>query len=316
MGAHCHAAAALTLVLASAVPASTKAEVRIGGTFNLNVAKASTNEGFRDAVASGLRDMFGSDVASVDATLIPAAGIGIGSITRPGFGAVVEFQLKPSLSLMTGLNVIGKGGRVNDASSFAIWYSSVQASNSFDVKTTYIEVPLQLKYSFAVGRIRPYLLAGPLVGFRSGDADVIGHVTGEEPIVPASPTPPLPGASPLPVVPVALSATWSGSGNVQELREVDLGCGAGVGVTVPFGKSVQVFAEGQYVVAFSSAIGPSSRLVMTYRTESTTFDGMKVDPAVNYGSFNLNTIASFGSGSSWKDNGFRARFGVTFRLGQ
>jgi hypothetical protein len=77
-------------------------------------------------------------------------------LTRWGAGAVLEIRLTENLSVVALPMYLGKGAE-----------SEVVADVQVRVELGYVEVPVLAKYAFGSGNWRPFVSAGPSIGFRS-----------------------------------------------------------------------------------------------------------------------------------------------------
>jgi hypothetical protein len=170
----------VAVTLSLAVPAV--AEVRLGGLGNLNFARQSIN--------------------NLD------AGITSESERRWGAGGLVSFSLGEHVSLVLEPTLLRKGGGLAQP-AFGARVSG---------RLTYVEIPAWLKVSLGRGSLRPYLLAGPTVGFlRSARLrlTVDGTLVSQDDVT-------------------------------ADTRSLDFGVGAGGGLAVS-ARRAELFAEGQYV---------------------------------------------------------------------
>ena len=174
----------MTALAALVVAIPARAEVRVGVLAGANVAKLQSSEEDPDVTLS--------------------------SKTFLAAGLVVDVGLTKRVSLVLEPMYIQKGGKLELRNFFG---EDVAASLRF----SYIELPVLLKVSKSTGRVRPYLLLGPSVGYRTS-VKTKDEVTGEE----ESPD------------------------DANEIFEKwDFGVGAGGGLSFNVGRST-VFAEGRY----------------------------------------------------------------------
>ena len=125
-----------------------------------------------------------------------------------GAGAVLEVRFGKKLSLQLEPLYLGKGGKIEIRNFFGEDVASA-------LRLSYIELPFLLKFSKPSGRVRPYLVLGPSVGYRVG-AKIKNEVTGEEENI-----------------------------DDEDLEKWDVSLGGGGGLSVPVGSGV-VFLEGLY----------------------------------------------------------------------
>ncbi len=83
----------------------------------------------------------------------PNDGIDYSNLTALGIGGMVELQLANNTSLRLAPMYLQKGAEAQFGGDTA------------KLKLAYLEVPALLKYSFGNASTRPYLLAGPSLGF-------------------------------------------------------------------------------------------------------------------------------------------------------
>jgi hypothetical protein len=72
---------------------------------------------------------------------------------RPVFGALLEVGIGPNASIAIEPSFVGKGAK----------YTEYGEESRFEID--YIELPLYAKYRLLTGSVRPYLGAGPSLGF-------------------------------------------------------------------------------------------------------------------------------------------------------
>ena len=82
----------------------------------------------------------------------------ISSLTQFGLGAVIDIRLSPSSSIYLEPMYLQKGGKIEEGSD-----PNNQPPGEFTID--YLEVPILFKYTFGQ-EIKPYIIAGPSVGFR------------------------------------------------------------------------------------------------------------------------------------------------------
>lgn len=128
-----------------------------------------------------------------------------------GIGGVFGVCLSKNVSLQLEPMYLQKGGIMEQYAP----------SPDLFIKSSFLEVPLFLKITFGEN-IRPYILAGPTVGFLL-DSEVKGEISG-----------------------LTFKADLK---NI--LRRVDFGIGLGAGVSFPLGKG-SVFLEGRYTFGLSN----------------------------------------------------------------
>ena len=156
--------------LITVLPAN--AQVNLGVIGGLNLASLS----------------FDPDPDGVD--LSNRTGFGIGGVLSFGLGETLALQLEP-MFLQKGAKATGQG-----------------ITGETEVKASYIEVPAMLKFAFGSGEIKPYVMAGPTIGY-------------------------------------LLSAKQDEDDIKDDVKNIDFGLAFGGGVSLPMGNKT-VFVEGRY----------------------------------------------------------------------
>jgi hypothetical protein len=128
-----------------------------------------------------------------------------------GIGGVFGVSLSKNVSLQLEPMYLQKGGILEQYAP----------SPDLFIKSSFLEVPLFLKITFGEN-IRPYILAGPTVGFLL-DSEVKGEISG-----------------------LTFKADLK---NI--LKRIDFGIGLGAGVRFPLGKG-SAFLEGRYTFGLSN----------------------------------------------------------------
>lgn len=131
--------------------------------------------------------------------------------TAFGLGGVLDFTLFESFAILLEPMYLQKGSRSDWEEIYEIEY-----------KTAYLEIPVMLKYTFATGKINPYVIAGPSIGYN-------------------------------------LSAKVKASGDGESLEEdekdyfksFDFSVGFGAGVNVPMGNNT-IFVEARYTLGLTN----------------------------------------------------------------
>jgi hypothetical protein len=150
----------------------------------------------------------GPNFARFSGSLVPNE-ISFAGATNLGLGLVAEVDLSPELSLACEPMLLQKG------SSFRGWGSASDTTGTVDV--TYFELPLLARYSFGTWPVRPYLTAGPTLGFRR-EATITQNRTGR------------------------LGST----DDIEDItQDLDVGIAVGAGVAIPLGR-FELFVEGRY----------------------------------------------------------------------
>jgi len=74
-------------------------------------------------------------------------------------------DFSPRFSLMTGLGYTEKGFRLNEGFDLDILNLPMEIGVEANTTLRYVELPLQMKYSFNDGPVSFYALAGPAIGY-------------------------------------------------------------------------------------------------------------------------------------------------------
>lgn len=86
-----------------------------------------------------------------------AEGVEISNLIAFGFGGVLDYNLNESIALRLEPMYLQKG------------YKSVGEMYNLMVegeeRHTYIEFPVMIKYAFGTNEIKPYIIAGPTIGY-------------------------------------------------------------------------------------------------------------------------------------------------------
>ena len=147
----------------------------------------------------------GVNLASVNLDPLEG-GVEISNLTVFGIGGVIDYEFNESMALRFEPMYIQKGAKGS-------W-------NIFEMedKLSYIEIPILLKYSIGKGKIKPYLEAGPYIGFLlAGTGKVSGGGYSEEEDI------------------------------KDATKSLDFGLGFGAGVSVPVSKNY-IFLEARYAL--------------------------------------------------------------------
>lgn len=132
-------------------------------------------------------------------------GIDYSNRTAFGGGGVLDLRLAENIALQLEPMFLQKGTKVSDG------------SDEVKVKLSYIEVPALLKFMLGQSSTRPYIMAGPSVGFR-------------------------------------LSAKISNGGEIdikEVIKSTDFGLDFGAGISFPAGNNA-IFVEGRYGLGLSN----------------------------------------------------------------
>lgn len=133
----------------------------------------------------------------------PDLGQGVDTKSKLGaaFGGVVSFGLGEMLAVQLEPAYMQKGAKVE---------FDGEEVGSF--KINYISVPVLFKYAFGQSTVKPYILAGPEIAMKMGDAKF---------------------------------SPKEGDDVTQEVKSIDFGVNFGAGVMFPMGSN-SLFLEGQY----------------------------------------------------------------------
>lgn len=124
------------------------------------------------------------------------------SRTAFGIGAVVDYDINDQFGVHTGLMLQGKGNVIEDE----------DFDEEVTWKTSYVEVPVLLRYTMRGEQLRPFLAAGPSLGFlRSAKFEADSFEEDDE-----------------------------------EAKSLDLGLAVAGGVKMPYGRTT-LFGELRYV---------------------------------------------------------------------
>lgn len=151
----------------------------------------------------------GLNLASCDIDPLEG-GMEISNLTAFGFGCVLDYSLNEFITLHLEPMYLQKGAK-GDWEIF-----------EFESKAAYIEIPVMLKYAFGTTEIKPYVIAGPTIGY-------------------------------------LLSATtkMSGGGYSEEedikdvTKSLDFGLCFGAGVSVPMSNN-SIFLEARYALGLTN----------------------------------------------------------------
>ena len=131
-----------------------------------------------------------------------------------GIGAVFDLGLSENFILCLEPMYIQKGGRVEEG-------EDINSDPGGWVKSSFIEIPLFLKVTYG-SRIRPYLMAGPTIGYLLNsdlEIDAFG---------------------------------LSFEGDMKDVtKRIDFGLGFGAGITIPI-RFFSLFIEGRYTLGLNN----------------------------------------------------------------
>jgi Outer membrane protein beta-barrel domain len=174
----------VAVVAAVLLSAPAWAEVRVGVLGGANIAR------------------FAVDKEDPDVTFSSKTFLAAGAMVDVGFNDKLSLQLEPMY--------LEKGGKVELRNFFGDDFTA-------SLRISYIELPVFLKVSKPTGTVRPYLIAGPSLGYRT-EVKTKDEATGEE------------------------ETTDDAD---ETFEKWDFGVGAGGGLSFNVGRST-VFAEGRY----------------------------------------------------------------------
>jgi len=131
--------------------------------------------------------------------------------TAFGFGGVLDFNLNESVALHLEPMYLQKGTKADVEETFEI-----------EFKAAYLEIPVMLKYAFGTSEIKPYVIAGPSIGYN-----------------------------------LSAKVKMSGGGESEEedvkdtIKSFDFGLGFGAGVNVLMGNN-SIFVEARYTLGLTN----------------------------------------------------------------
>ncbi len=139
-------------------------------------------------------------------------GIEISYYVDFGIGVVLDCRLNKSISLLLEPLYLKKGVKAEDLPWQQKW----------EFNLAYLEIPMMLKYSFTAKNIKPYVMAGPSIGFnRWAKAKV----------------------------------SWEGHSDVWGIKwgtkSIDYGISFGAGVNVPMG-NISILVETRYTLGLTN----------------------------------------------------------------
>ncbi len=138
----------------------------------------------------------------------PDDGVDLSNRTAFGIGGVLSFGMGESLALQLEPMYLQKG-------------STLKAfGEELKIEAAYIEVPAMIKFSFGSGDTKPYVMAGPTVGW-------------------------------------VLSFEADGEDVKDDIKSIDFGLAFGGGVSLPMGNNT-IFVEGRYSLGLSDINDDSS----------------------------------------------------------
>lgn len=137
-------------------------------------------------------------------------GMDLSSRTAFGFGGVLDFDLNESVALHLEPMYLQKGTKAD------------MGGVDIEIKGAYFEVPVMLKYAFGTSETKPYIMAGPTIGYNlSAKMEVSAAGYSEEEDI------------------------------KDDIKSIDFGLGFGSGVNLPMG-NYSIFVEARYVLGLTN----------------------------------------------------------------
>lgn len=90
---------------------------------------------------------------------------------------VTGFQIGPMVE--TTLPLVGLGVDAAVLYSQKGWKLKASDDISTDLKSNYLDIPVNLKWKFGLPAVKGYLAAGPYIGFRLGGDDILDDLLGQ-----------------------------------------------------------------------------------------------------------------------------------------
>ncbi|MGH7495503.1 MAG: outer membrane beta-barrel protein [bacterium] len=146
--------------------------------------------------------------------------------TAFGAGGVLQFRLAENLALQLEPMYLQKGARQEGSFSDTEFDSSLSFKVDVKAKLNYLELPVMLKLAIGTGSTRPYVMAGPTIGFRLS-AKYAGSVSG-------------PGFN------QEIDEDFK-----DQTKSMDFGLGFGAGVSFPAGRNT-IFVQGRYALGLAN----------------------------------------------------------------
>jgi len=147
------------------------------------------------------------------------------SLAAFGVGGIVHIRLGENLALQLEPMYLQKGAK--QEGSFTDPDLGITVNTDIKVKGNYLEVPAMLKLAFGTSTTKPYLMAGPMVGFLLS-AKVKGSISA-------------PGFTNLEI----------DDDIKDQTKSIDFGVGFGGGVSFPAGTN-SIFVEGRYALGLTN----------------------------------------------------------------
>ncbi len=140
----------------------------------------------------------------------PDEGVDFSSRTAFGFGGVLDYDLGEYIALHLEPMYLQKGTE------------TTEDGVDVEFKLAYLELPLLFKYTFGTSDTKPYVMAGPTIGF-----NLSAKVKGSEGGVSAE---------------IDIK---------DETKSIDFGLGFGAGVSLPMGNN-SIFVEARYALGLTN----------------------------------------------------------------
>jgi len=141
-------------------------------------------------------------------------GLEISNLTAFGFGGVLDYSLNESIALRLEPMYLQKGYK-----SVAEMYNLIVEGEE---KHTYIEFPVMLKYAFGTSEIKPFIIAGPTIGY---------------------------------LLSAKMKSNWDGQSTEIDFKDsrktFDFGLCFGAGVSVPMSNN-SIFLEARYALGLTN----------------------------------------------------------------
>jgi opacity protein-like surface antigen len=182
----------LTVLLALFMVAPASAQVHIGVVGGLNLADIRSND-----LEQNIRTETGLDV-------------NIAKRTTFAMGGIVDYFLSENLALRMEPMYVQKGCKLELRSSV----TGFQFDEDVTSKVGYLELPVMIKYAFGAEKAKPYILAGPSLGYMLSAKMVSG---GEEEDI------------------------------KNDIKDFDFGLNFGAGLSIPI-ETYSLFVEGRYAL--------------------------------------------------------------------
>ena len=157
----------------------------------------------------------GLNLANLDVDPEPETWKKKSNRTAFGFGGVLDYSLNESIALRLEPMYLQKGAIIEDTGEGNMIYE-------IEWKGAYLEIPMLVKYSFGASDIKPYIIAGPTIGFNlSAKAKfTMGDFSEEDDVK-------------------------------DDTKSTDFGLGFGAGMSLPMGNN-SIFIEARYALGLTN----------------------------------------------------------------